>query len=236
VRIVLDPDATPVAKGQLCGQQAGFNLHGQTKVAANDKKGRENLCKYILRPLLASRVGSRPALPAANHRGKVWEPSQGFHVDDRLKILDDGDVRLEFKRPWSDGTSSVDIAPLALIARLAAIIPPPRRHVVRYSGIISSHSSLRSQVVPVPVVPTPEEDDKPSRPLSHHISWSQLLKRAPCARESPVRPQKPGQARSSVLRRRDRGRADEVRHGSLTLKKTDSIRLVMPGGTHETIR
>jgi hypothetical protein len=27
-----------VAKGKLCGQQAGFNLHAQTKVAANDKK------------------------------------------------------------------------------------------------------------------------------------------------------------------------------------------------------
>ena len=97
VRIVLDPDATPVAKGKLCGQQAGFNLHAQTKVAANDKKGRENLCKYILRQPLAN---------------------------DRLKILDDGNVRLEFKRPWSDGTSSVDLAPLALVARLAAIIPP----------------------------------------------------------------------------------------------------------------
>jgi len=26
------------------------------------------------------RVGSRPALPGANHRGKAWKPSQGFHV------------------------------------------------------------------------------------------------------------------------------------------------------------
>ncbi len=116
----------------------------------NDKKGRENLCKYILRPPLAN---------------------------DRLKILDGGDVRLELKRPWSDGTSSVDLAPLALIARLAAIVPPPRRHVVRYSGVISSHSSLRSQVVPVPAVAAPEEKDTPSPPLSHYISWSQLLKR-----------------------------------------------------------
>jgi hypothetical protein len=193
VRIVLAPDATPVAKGKLCSQHVGFNLHAQTKVAANDKKGRENLCKYILRPPLASRVGSRPALPAANHRRKVWKPSQGFHVDDRLKILDDGNVRLEFKRPWSDGTSSVDLAPLALIARLAAIIPPPRRHLVRYSGVISSHSSLRSQIlgpahpatpargfaapVAVPAVATPEENDKPSLPLSHYISGSQLLKK-----------------------------------------------------------
>jgi Putative transposase len=91
------------------------------------------------------------------------------------------------------GTSSVDLAPLALIARLAALIPPPRRHVVRYSGVISSHSSLPSQVlgpahpatpargfaapVAVPVVPAPEENDKPSLPLSHYISWSQLLKK-----------------------------------------------------------
>jgi hypothetical protein len=120
VRIVLDPDATPVAKGKLCGQQAGFNLQAATKVAANDKKGRENLCKYILRPPLAN---------------------------DRLKILDDGNVRLEFKRPWSDGTSSVDLAPLALIARLAALVPPPRKHVVRYSGVISSHAVVSLYVL-----------------------------------------------------------------------------------------
>jgi hypothetical protein len=90
VRIVLDRDDRPVAKGNLCSQHAGFNLHGATRVAvpkglrdglpalptprasrspvANDKKGRETLCKYILRPPLAN---------------------------ERLKILNDGDVRLE---------------------------------------------------------------------------------------------------------------------------------------------
>ena len=61
--------------GNLCGQQAGFNLHGATKVAANDEQGRLALCKYIFRPPLAN---------------------------DRLKILDNSVVRLEFKKPWSD--------------------------------------------------------------------------------------------------------------------------------------
>jgi hypothetical protein len=151
VRIVLAPNDRPVAKGMLCSQAHGFNLHAATRVAANDKKGRETLCKYILRPPLAN---------------------------DRLKILDDGDVRLEFKRPWSDGTSSIELEPLALIARLAALVPPPRRHVVRYSGVLSSHSSLRSQIVPSAPVTAPEkEEDKPSRPLSHYISWSELLRR-----------------------------------------------------------
>jgi len=153
IRIVLDPDAHPVAKGNLCGQHAGFNLHGATRVAANDKQGRVTLCKYILRPPLAN---------------------------DRLKILDDNVVRLEFKKPWSDGTTSVELAPLALIARLAALVPPPKRHLTGYFGVLSSHSSLRSQCVPVPVPEsTPQEEDRSSRtlPLSHYISWSQLLRR-----------------------------------------------------------
>jgi hypothetical protein len=76
LRIVLDPDDRPVAKGKLCAQAQGFNLHAATRVAANDKQGRLTLCKYILRPPLAN---------------------------DRLNILDDGNVRLEFKKPWSDG-------------------------------------------------------------------------------------------------------------------------------------
>ena len=106
LRIVLDPDERPVWKGTFCAQPQGFNLHAATRVAANDKQGRLALCKYILRPPLASRVGSRPALPAANHRGKDWKPSQGFHVDDRLKILDDSNVRLDLKRSASPRCTS----------------------------------------------------------------------------------------------------------------------------------
>ena len=53
LRIVLDPDDRPVAKGTLCAQTQGFNLHGATRVAANDTPGRLALCRYILRPPLA---------------------------------------------------------------------------------------------------------------------------------------------------------------------------------------
>ena len=174
VRIVLDPNDQPIAKGKLCAQEHGFNLHGATRVAANDMQGRLTLCKYILRPPLASRVGSRPALPAANHRGKVWKPSQGFHVDDRLKILDDQTVRLDFKKPWSDGTACLDLAPLALIARLAALIPPPKRHTVRYFGVLSSHATSRSDVVPSPA---PADSKGKPKNTSKYISWSELLRR-----------------------------------------------------------
>jgi hypothetical protein len=121
ISIVLDPDTHPVAKGNLCGQQAGFNLHAATKVAANDEEGRLALCKYILRPPLAN---------------------------DRLKILDDKVLRLEFKKPWSDGTTSVELAPLALIARLAALVPPPRgisRAILAYCRRTPASAARSSQ-------------------------------------------------------------------------------------------
>ena len=151
IRIVLDPDDRLIAKGNLCAQSHGFNLHAATKVAANDKQGRVTLCKYILRPPLAN---------------------------DRLKILDGGNVRLELKRPWSDGTTSVELEPLALIARLAALVPPPKRHLTRYFGVLSSHAAFRSQVVPVPTEPAPTSapQDKPAG-RSHYIPWAELLRR-----------------------------------------------------------
>jgi hypothetical protein len=151
IRVVLDPDERPVTKGALCGQTHGFNLQAATRLAANDKDGRERLCRYILRPPLAN---------------------------DRLAILDDGNVHLEFKRPWSNGTSSVDLAPLALIARLAALVPPPRRHTVLYCGVLSSHASARKEVVPAAPVPTPPAatKDKPKR-RPKYIRWSDLLRR-----------------------------------------------------------
>jgi hypothetical protein len=151
VRIVLAPDDRPVAKGTLCAQEHGFNLHGATRVAANDKPGRLTLCRYILRPPLAN---------------------------DRLHVQPDGDVRLQFKRPWSDGTTSVDLEPLALIARLAALVPPPRRHTVRYFGVLSSHSASRNQVVPAPaLLPLPATGQGKPKNTPKYIRWSDLLRR-----------------------------------------------------------
>jgi hypothetical protein len=120
IRLAMNGDA-PKPKGRLCAEQWGFNLHAATRVHGNDKQGREHLCRYILRP------------PFANHR---------------LQTLPDGKVQLGFKRPWSDGTNAVVLAPHAFIARLAAIIPPPRRHVTRYFGVLSSHSALRARIIP----------------------------------------------------------------------------------------
>src|SRR5690606_12040080 len=104
----------------------GINVHAKLSVGGNDRAQLERLCRYLGRPPIAQQ---------------------------RLERLSDGRLRYEFKKPWKDGTRAVVLAPLDLIARVVAMIPAPGFHMVRYHGVLSSHSSLRSLVVPTPPAP-----------------------------------------------------------------------------------
>jgi hypothetical protein len=46
----------------------------------------------------------------------------------------DGRLELCFKRPWKDGTRASVLEPDDSIVRLAAAVPSPRWHWVRYEG------------------------------------------------------------------------------------------------------
>jgi len=59
-------------------------------------------------------------------------------------------VRLQLKRPWSDGTYALEMDALALLSRLAASVPPPRQHVVVYAGVLASSSRWRPLIIPPP--------------------------------------------------------------------------------------
>ncbi|MFO0613022.1 MAG: transposase [Polyangiaceae bacterium] len=102
---------------------AGFNVHAKVAIPAGDRARLERLCRYLARPPIAQ---------------------------DRLTALADGRLRYEMKKPWRDGTYAIVLEPLELLTRLAAMVSPPRFHMIRFHGVVSSHSSLRSRVVPEP--------------------------------------------------------------------------------------
>jgi hypothetical protein len=52
-------------------------------------------------------------------------------------------------------TTAVDLKPFDLLARICALIPPPRLHRVRCHGVLSSRAKLRAEVVPSPPAPEP---------------------------------------------------------------------------------
>ncbi|MCZ7680800.1 MAG: transposase [Sandaracinaceae bacterium] len=109
------------AANEPLAEVGGVNVHANVAAGARDHPRRERLCRYLLRPPLAQ---------------------------DRLTLEPDGRVRLAFKAAWKDGTHAVLLDPLDLIARLCALVPPPRFHLLRYHGVLAAHSAVRAQIVP----------------------------------------------------------------------------------------
>ena len=80
----------------------------------------ERLCRYGLRPPISS---------------------------ERLSRHPDGRVLYRLKRRWRDGTTHFLFDPLDFLGKLAALVPPPRGHQVRYHGVLAPAARKRAAVV-----------------------------------------------------------------------------------------
>lgn len=129
----------------------GLTLHAATRAGALDAPGREALLRYVLRPPIAQ---------------------------DKIEHRQDGLVRIVLKKPYADGTVAVDMDPLSLLCRLAASVPPPRHHTVRYAGVLAAASEWRSRIVPPaePEAPGPKMPGRKKR-KSVYRTWAELLAR-----------------------------------------------------------
>lgn len=67
---------------------------------------------------------------------------------ERLSLTPQGDVHFRLKTPYRDGTTHIVLEPLDFMARLAALVPPPRVHQTRYHGVLAPGSALRAAVTP----------------------------------------------------------------------------------------
>lgn len=104
-------------------------------------------------------------------------------ANDRLTFTSDGKVRIGLKREFSDGTYAIDLDPLALLFRLAATVPAPRFHTVRYAGVLASSASLRPRIIPPPAPPPAASEPSPPSPpapaggrRSVFRKWAELLR------------------------------------------------------------
>jgi hypothetical protein len=111
----------PPDAATLLAEADGYNVHAGVFVPARARATLERLCRYMLRPPLAR---------------------------DRLTLGADGRVFWELKRPYGDGTTHLAFDPLVFLERLAALVPPPRSHLVLYHGVLSSHASWRAEILP----------------------------------------------------------------------------------------
>ena len=113
----------PALTGPRCASVHGFSLHANTQVPAHRRDQLERLLRYT---------------------------GRGAMSLERLQEDVNGELVYTFTHPWSDGTTGIRLAPLELLEKLAALVPLPYVHLVRYGGCLAPHSHLRGTIRPTP--------------------------------------------------------------------------------------
>ncbi|MEO1228928.1 MAG: transposase [Myxococcota bacterium] len=132
-----------------------WEVDARVRVNAGDEKGRLQLCLYVARPPFA---------------------------EAQLEVVDDARVRLTFRSPMRSGQRALVLHSLALMRRLAWLVPPPGQHQVRYAGGLAPAAKLRPRVVPAGRVGVQgagfgQRKVVPAEPIPYRTSWARLLAR-----------------------------------------------------------
>jgi len=138
----------PTLTGPHCASVHGFSLHAHTQIPAHRRDQLECLIRYTARGAVSL---------------------------ERLAQDANGDLVYTFTHPWSDGTTGIRLSPLELLEKLAALVPLPRVHLVRYGGCLAPHSHLRGAIRP-----TPRQqglDGEEAHPGTPYWPWARLLGR-----------------------------------------------------------
>jgi len=132
-------------------QYAGFSLHAGIGVEADQREKLERLARYVSRPPVSM---------------------------ERLSLTAQGHVRYRLKTPYRDGTTDIVLEPLDFIARLAALVPPPRVHLTRYHGVFAANAALRAAITPAGRG-SKARSCTPERATPKHVAlnWARRLKR-----------------------------------------------------------
>ncbi|CAN5923862.1 hypothetical protein BH11MYX4_BH11MYX4_44440 [soil metagenome] len=141
---------------------------------AHDHLGRERLCRYLSRPAFSLSL---------------------------LRMRRDGNVSYRVKEASRGRVTEHGMTPLETLARLAAIVPPPRYPLLRFHGVLAPRHRWRARVVPQPPSAAPrcnvtarersEERDKGARDEGHAA--------APSSQAGEGRAVFPLQARDAVV-------------------------------------
>ena len=96
---------------------------------------------------------------------------------ERVKRDGAGNVVLQLKSAWCDGTRHIRMSPLEFMRRLAALVPRPRLHLTRFHGVLAPNARLRAAIVPSAPQNTSVPEDEHAHGASARMGWTRLLKR-----------------------------------------------------------
>jgi hypothetical protein len=121
----------PFVVSTRCASMNGFTLHANRYIGSKQRAELYSLISCVARPALSKKRLTRQAGP------------------DEARS---GDLLYELKSRWRYGTSHIVLSPSELVERFFALVPPPRSHLTRYFGVLSSHSKVRKHIILDPEV------------------------------------------------------------------------------------
>src|SRR3954468_21717460 len=77
------------------------------------------------------------------------------------------------RAPGATAPPHIVMSPLELMQRLAALVPRPRLHLIRFHGVLAPHAKLRPQIVP-------------SAPVNAHQACDHYAQSAPALAPAPM--------------------------------------------------
>jgi len=142
----------------LASTETAFSLDAAVRIEGTDRAGLERLLRYCARPPFAL---------------------------ERLEQLGHDQLVYRSPKPQPDGRTELRLTPLELLDRLAALIPPPRLHRLRYHGVLAPNAPQRPQVTawarpPTPPAPAPLPAGDPAQCSERSPArtlWAVLLAR-----------------------------------------------------------
>ena len=110
----------PKRKKPMCATSGAFDLHARVRIHAEHRGELERLARYLLRPAIAL---------------------------DRLRLLPGGMVAYDLRSPWADGTTGFLFSPMEFIEKLAALVPPKGKNLIRFHGVLAPGSRCVSSLL-----------------------------------------------------------------------------------------
>jgi hypothetical protein len=148
------------------GELQRWAEHGRAEQNADTARGRslpkptKGLGAQHLKFNLHAGVSVPGGLPAARERLIRYCARPPLALE-RLSVLEDGRICYRIK----DTEQARIMTPTQFMARLAALVPPPRHPLVRFYGVRAPHSRWRSNVVPATPKTKRSTCSDPSGPL-----------------------------------------------------------------------
>lgn len=118
----------------LCVLMDGFSLHAGVSVDKADRDALERLARYRARPPVALR---------------------------RLSLEPNGQILYRVKHAAPGGPRVLRLTPTQFLGKHAALVPPPRAHLVRFHGVFGPNSQHRARLVPTDSAPPVPRNSAP---------------------------------------------------------------------------